>query len=111
MARRRTVRTSRGSTGWLQLFSFIAIMLLALALMLSWLLMALGVGTHVAGLGWGAGFAGWLSRIAIAMALTVPMFLSYYEARRQGTVWFVLWVIAIILVVVFYVLGWFGRWW
>lgn len=93
MARRR--ERSQGS--WLQLFSFAAVMLLALALLLT-------VVNSKAELGLGQ-VIGWINNIAIALAVVVPCVLSYREARRQGTVWFVLWVIAIILVVACYVLS------
>jgi ABC-type xylose transport system permease subunit len=77
-------------------------MLLGLALLLSWILSALGLSTDV---------ARWIENIAIAIALIIPLFLSYYEARRRGTAWFVLWIIAVILVIVFYVLNRVGIWW
>ncbi len=94
MARRSNGGRSNGS--WLALFSFIAVMLLGLALAIS-----LVLGKWVNG---AESVAAWIQRIAIAIALVVPLIYSYYEARRHGTVWFVLWVIAVILIVVFYIL-------
>lgn len=92
MARRTRTRGS-----WLALFSFIAVMLMGLGI-------AIGVilGNWVSG---AASVGNWIKNIAIAIGLLVPMFYSFYEARRQGTVWFVLWVIAVILIIVFYILG------
>lgn len=92
-------RTTRSSGGWLSFFSFIAVMLLGLALMISFICEKAG---------WNAGTIPWiLERIALGIAIVVPVILSYYEARRKTTVWFVLWVIATVLVIVFYILRWF----
>ena len=90
-------RRSGGGTGqWMPFLSFVAILLLGLALMLIFTI----------GRVWGdfASIGRIIERIAIAIALIVPLILSYYEARSRGTVWFVLWVISMILVIVFYIL-------
>lgn len=98
MSRRTT--TSRSTPGWLKLFSFIAVMLLGLALVIS---VVLGKWIHVSG---AVSVAKWIEKIAIAIALVVPLFLSYYEARyNKSQVWFILWIIAVILIVVFYILA------
>lgn len=50
----------------------------------------------------------WIKDIAIAIGLIGLCWVSYYEARRprhNRTTWFCLWVVAVILVVVFYILG------
>lgn len=94
MARRRSSGRSNG--GWMRFFSFVAIMLLGLALMLSLVIDRVLDVSSIAGI---------IRNIAIAIALIIPCVLSYYEARHQGPVWFTLWVIAIILVVVFYIWG------
>ena len=93
----------------LAILSFIAILLLGLALML---------GMVFGWIGNMNGFRGWIERIALAIAIVVPLILSgryairrWRDRSRSGTVWFVLWIIAVILVVVFYVLGFFWRWW
>lgn len=96
MATRRTVRSN---TGWLSLLSFIAVMLLGLALTISFICNATKLDTGK--------IASYIERVALAIAIIVPVFLSYYEARRKTTVWFVLWVIATVLIVVFYILNWF----
>ena len=102
----RRNRGRRGGSGdfW-ALFSFIIVLLLGLALVLSFVFFWIpGVSA----------FAGWIEHIAIAAALIIPLILSYREARVRGTVWFVLWVIAVVLIVVFYILlrvGPFAGWW
>lgn len=90
------MRGRRSGGSYLGLFSFIAVMLLGLGIFLGWLLPVMKVTGNIASV---------IKQIAIAIALIVPLIYSYYEARRHGTVWFVLWVIATILVVVFYILG------
>lgn len=92
-------RTTGGRGTWLGLFAFISVMLLALGIALGWILPALKVATDVARI---------LKDIAIGIALVIPAIYSFYEARRRGIVWFVLWVIAIILVAVFYILPFFN---
>jgi len=84
----------RGSGNLLQFLAFLAVMILALALAASLVLFWIP-GVSVV--------AQWVQRIIIGLVLIVPMFVSYPEARRRGTVWFVLWIIAIILIVVFYI--------
>lgn len=89
--------SSRGTWSWLALFSFVAVMLLALALVLSFIF------------GWidaVAGAAAYIERVAMGIAISVPLVLSYREARRQSQTWFIIWVVAAVLVVIFYILGW-----
>lgn len=73
------------------------------------LLMGLGIAIGVA-FGWihsatinnvGA----WIKHIAIAIGLIALCMYSYYEARNHGMSWFILWVVAVVLIVVFYILG------
>lgn len=96
MANRKNSNNNRSNSGWLSLFSFVAIMLLGLALMLAFIFDALKVNESI---------STWIERIALAIAMIVPAVMSYREARKKTTVWFVLWVIAVVLVVVFYILG------
>jgi hypothetical protein len=77
-------------------------MLLGLALLLSFIFNRVGINTTIVWI---------IERVAIAIAIMIPLVLSYREARRLGTVWFVLWIIAVILVVVFYVLNVSVHWW
>lgn len=100
MAKRSNNNRSAGrsTVSWLALFSFVAVMLLGLALMLSFIFTELKIGTDF-------GLPGLVERIGLGIALIAPAVLSYREARKQSTGWFVAWVIAVILVVVFYILG------
>ena len=94
MARRSS---SRSTGSWLALFSFIAVMLLGLALVLSFVFgLFVGMG----------GVVGYIERVALGIAICIPLVLSYHEARRKSQTWFILWVVATVLVVVFYILGW-----
>ncbi len=95
-------RRTRGSGSWLALFAFIAVMLLGLALLLSFILGRLNINSNIVWI---------LERVALAIAVIIPLVLSYREARRLGTAWFVLWIIAVILVIVFYVLNFSVIWW
>lgn len=90
-------KKSNGSGNWLSFFSFIAVMLLGLALAISITIGKIWPDAD--------SVAGWIKSIAIAIALIIPLIYSYYEARRHGNVWFVLWIIAVILIIVFYIWG------
>lgn len=77
--------------------SFVAVMIAGLGI-------AIGVvlGNWVPG---AAAIGGWIKNIAVAIGLLALCWYSYYHARTCSTVWFVLWIIATILVIVFMVLG------
>lgn len=93
----KSPKSPKNTVGWLAFFSFVAVMLLGLALAISFTI----------GRVWdsAADIAGWIKNIAIAIALLVPLFYSYKAARRYGKTWFILWIIAVILIVVFYIWG------
>ena len=91
----RKERRKGGSGDFLAFLSFVAVLLLGLALLLSWVLSFFELSTTI---------AGWISSIAIGIALIVPLFLSFREARARGNVWFILWIIAALLVAAFYIL-------
>ena len=85
-------------------FAFVAVMMLAVALVISLILGPSGLNVSGA-----EGVARWIRDIAIAIALIIPLIMSFRyaisrwrEGRRAGVVWFVLWIVAIILIVVFY---------
>lgn len=44
--------------------------------------------------------ANWIKSVCMAIALIIPVILSYRIARHKGTVWFVLWVVFVVLIVV-----------
>ena len=102
MARRTTRRSGGKGTGdWMAFISFIAIMLLGLALALSFTFRMLNNHTSIT---IHTNIPEIIERIAIALALIVPLVMSYREARARSNVWFVLWIIAVILVIILYVL-------
>ncbi len=73
------------------------------------LLMGLGIAIGVA-LGWLKSstvnnIGAWIKNIAIAIGLIALCLYSFYEARRRSMTWFALWVVAVVLIVVFYILG------
>jgi hypothetical protein len=104
MARRTTRRSSggRGTGDFLIFLSFVAVLLLGLALALSFTLRALyeAPGVHFT-----TNAHDIIERVAIALALSIPLFLSYREARLRGRGWFICWIIAVILIIVSYVLA------
>ena len=95
---------TRGTGDFLTFLSFLAIMLLGLALALAALFNWLA-GLETFSFEIGRTLAHWIERIAIAIALVIPLALSFREARARGTAWFVLWIIAVLLVVSCYILG------
>lgn len=100
MATRRTttrVVHVHDAPKWLRTLAFVSVMIMGLGIAVATILGKISSDFSRVG--------NWIQRIAIAIGLIVPMFWSYYEARMRGTVWFVLWIISIILIVVFYVWG------
>ena len=51
-----------------------------------------------------------INNIGVALGAIVAMFYSYRFARTRGTAWFVIWVIAVVVLIVFLVLGLFVGW-
>ena len=96
-------KSSGGGTGVLAFLAFLAVMLLGLALALSWLfgLLADKIDAFTAG----KALAAWIRNISVAIALIIPLALSFGEAKRRGAGWVVLWIVAAALVVCFYILG------
>jgi len=78
-------------------------MLIGLGLALSWLFGLLA--DTLVDFKAGRDVAAWIRHVAIAIALIVPLALSFREARRRKLLWFILWIIAVVLVVGFYILG------
>ena len=107
MATKKTTKTRvvhvHDAPKWLRTLAFVSVMIMGLGIAIAVILGKIDVWskghTHFAGVG------NWIQRIAIAIGLIVPMFWSYYEARTRGQTWFVLWIIAIILITVFYIWG------
>ncbi len=97
MANNSKKRSNNGShLSILNRVAFITVMLLALAFLISFIL------------GWIDGtrkIASIITRIATAFTLIITIMMSYPAAVRQKRHWFILWVIAAIIVFAAYVLG------
>ena len=83
-------------TNLLHILSYLAIVGVGIALLLSWLLEVVGVTAQVVGA---------LNILAQVLAYFVVACHSFGYARARGTWWLVVWAIAIVLIVVFLVLG------
>lgn len=71
------------------------------------LIMGLGIAIGVV-FGWIdalAAVGARIKEIAIAIGLIAICWYSYYEARTRGTTWLTLWLVAVILIGVFYIAG------
>ena len=76
--------------------AYIAVIMIGVALALSFLLGKLGVNATI---------AGYISKIAQALAYIIVCIASFYYARSKRNIWFfILWLIATVLIVVFVVL-------
>lgn len=96
MATRRTRTHTYTIPHVLRMLSYVSVLLLGLAI-------ALGVV-----LGWFPGVAqvgGWIKNIALLIGVIVLCWYSYYDAVTRSRAWFIVWIIAVVLVVVFYILG------
>ncbi len=97
MATKRTRRTYTYSIpGFLRTLSYVVVLLIALAI------------TIGAVLGWWSAFAaiaGYIKGIAMTIGLIVLCWYSYYDARMRNRTWFIIWVVAVIIVIVFQILG------
>ena len=82
--------------GVLSMLSYLAVVGVGLALLLSWLLKMVGVTAQVVSA---------LNILAQALAYFVVACYSFSFARARGTWWLVVWAAAIVLIVVFLVLG------
>lgn len=80
---------------WLYKLSFLSVMLLALALAVA------GIFGFIESL---KIVAYWIEKVALLFAVIVPCFMSYYHARVKTKGWYYLWIAAVIIVAVCYVL-------
>ena len=89
--RTRRTTTSSGPRFTLSRFSF-------------WIVIAVGLAMAVSGFfnffnwAWVNQACGWIQSLCFALAMIVPIVLSYNSARHRGTGMFVLWIILVILV-------------
>ncbi len=98
MSNRR--RSSSSGGGWLALFSYIAVILLGVGLLISLVLSKIHGGP-----GWMYSMAGWIKNVAIAIALIIPLIYSFYASHRFGVGGFVFWIISVVLIVITYIIG------
>lgn len=78
--------------------AFVAVLLMGLGI-------AIGVALNWTGNATIMSIGNWLKNIAILLGLLVAIFYSYRAARTKTRVWFVLWIVAVVLIIVFYVIG------
>ena len=79
-----------------RVLSFISVMLMGLGIAIG---VVFGFFDALAAVG------NYIKSIAIAIGLVGLCWISYYEARVHGQKWFIAWVVAVVLIVVFYILG------
>ena len=79
-----------------KVLSFIAVMIMGLGIAIG---VVLGFFDACAQFGY------WLKSIATTIGLIALCWYSYYEARLHGKTWFTLWIVAVVLIVVFSILG------
>lgn len=99
MANNNKKKNSNRSISYGSLFGLIAlvaVMLLALAFMVSFIFGWIDAVRSVAGI---------ITKIATAIALIITIAASYPAARRRGKTWFILWLVAAIIVFAAYILG------
>lgn len=98
--RKRTTHTTYSYTApyWMLQLSFWLVILIGAAMAVMGIL-------HVVGLTQLDSILNYVKYVCMAIALIVPVVLSYRIARHKGTVWFVFWIIFVILIIVGIVLA------
>lgn len=89
--------SSTRRTSILNVLSYFSVVFVGIALLLSWVFSKIGGGLGPV--------VGALNILAQVMAYIVVAFHSYGFARARGTWWLVVWAVAVVLIVVFLVLG------
>ncbi len=102
MATRRTTRTTHTHTysakAWMFKLSFWLVVIIGAAMAITGILHVIGVTAFDAA-------GAWIQRVCMAIALIIPVIMSYQVARYKSTLWFVLWIIFVVLIVVGIILG------
>ena len=97
---KKTTKTKRTYTYTIpkacRIISFVAVLLMGLGI---------AIGVALGFINGAAGAGEWIKNVAIAIGLIGLCWISYYEARLHGRTWLILWVVAVVLIVVFYILG------
>lgn len=85
----------------LRTMAYVSVMILALGIVvgvvLGWIDGA--VKTNLAAV------SGWIKNIALLIGVIVLCCYSYFDAVTRNRTWFILWIVAVVLIVVFYILG------
>ncbi len=69
-----------------------------------WLIIIIGIAMAVSGFfnffdwDWVNKFSAWVQSICFALAMFIPIVLSYHAACNKSTAWFILWIIFVVLV-------------
>ncbi|MDE7464299.1 MAG: hypothetical protein K2M48_04630 [Clostridiales bacterium] len=96
MATRRTTRTTHTYTytarAWTFKLAFWLVVIIGVA-------MAFVAVMNMIGFSWFVNAGLWIESICIAIALIIPVVMSYQVARHQQTWMFVLWIICVILII------------
>ena len=79
-----------------RILSYVSVLLMGLGIAIG---VVFGFFTPLASVG------AWIKNIAIAIGLIGICWISYYEARSKNRTWFTLWAVAVVLIIVFYILG------
>ncbi len=88
--------STTGKTGLLNILSYLAVVAVGIALLMSWLLNLVGVTAQIVNA---------FNPLAQVLAYFVVACHSYGYAKARGKGWLIVWIVAIVLIVVFLVLG------
>ena len=90
---RRTTVHTYSAKAWMFKLSFWLVVIIGAAMAITGLLHVIGVTAFdTAG--------AWIQRVCMAIALIIPVIMSYQVARYKTTLWLVLWIIFVVLIVV-----------
>ena len=94
MAKRNTRRPTYTYTakGWMFPLSFWLVVFIGAAMALTALMHLIGVTAFDSA-------AAWIRSVCTALALIIPVVMSYQVARQKSTVWVVLWTVFVILII------------
>lgn len=95
MATRRTTTRTHTYTAraWMFTLSFWLVVFIGAAMAITGLLHVIGVNNFDSAMAW-------IQRVCMAIALIIPVIMSWQVARYKSTLWLVLWVIFVVLIVV-----------
>ncbi len=92
-----------GTVSLLDQLAFWAVIMLAVVMFVSALITLLDkIGVTISSLN---EIVSIFNRIALAIAMAITIFSSYFAARRKGSKWFTVWLVCAILVALSFILG------